>query len=273
VSRTDQRRNLSTFDVEGRALAYCEAGEGIPILWIHGYPLSGEIFRDQTAIAGARHVIPDLFGFGRSAPPPGAMTMDRYANHVLALADGLSLDRFVVAGLSMGGYVALAVQRAASHRIDGMILIDTRATADTPEGRSGRMDSIAEVESAGTSGIVERMLPQLIATDDPDIRNAVLSIMESASPEGVIAALGAMADRPDSTGDLRALHKPALVIVGELDAITPPEVAASMAATLTDATLVTIPGAGHLTTLEAPELVNDAVADWLSQRVTSGAPA
>ena len=231
------------------------------ILWIHGYPLSSRIFEPQRAIAGAEHVMPDLPGFG-SAPPPasGDWAIDDYARHALAATGE---RRVIVAGLSMGGYVAFAAARLAPERVAGLILLDTRETADSDEARQGRYKAINQVQREGVRPIVESMLPKMLTAAAPDVmKSAVREIMMSSSPEGVMAALRAMAARADSSPLLPRLPR-ALVIVGEEDAITPPSDSARMAAAIPDACLVTIAGAAHLANYERADEVNAAVEAWL----------
>lgn len=258
--------------IRGSDLAWTESGRGIPVLWIHGYPLSSAVFERQLAIEGFRHIVPDLRGFGASPPPSGALTIDDYARDCLALLDHLGIASTVVAGLSMGGYVALALRRIAPRRVNGMILIDTRSTADTDEGRRARAKSIAEVEAAGTAPLIETMLPQLLASSAHEVVSAVRSIMESASIPGVVEALRAMAARPDSTGLLSSIDVPTLVVVGEHDVITPPDAARRLAESIPGARLVEIPGAGHLTPIESPEPFNRAILEFLSERFGGSTP-
>lgn len=264
--------NVNHATIRGSDLAWIERGRGIPILWIHGYPLSSTIFEHQLAIEGFRHVAPDLRGFGASTPPSAGLTIDDYARDCLALLDHLGIASAVVAGLSMGGYVALAFRRIAPHRVNGMIFIDTRASADTDDGRRARAESIAEAETAGTTPLIETMLPLLLASPAPEVVSAVRSIMESASIAGVVAALRAMAARPDSTEMLSSIDVPTLVVVGEHDVITPPDVARRLADSIPGARLVEIAGAGHLTPIESPGPFNRAIVEFSSGCLDGGAP-
>ena len=191
---------------------------------------------------------------------PPLATIDDYARFVLDQVEG----KAVFAGFSMGGYIALAIARLAPERLDGLILIDTRETADTPEARKGRYDTIAKVREQGTGVVVDSMLPKMLTPDAPeDMRAHVREIMSSASPEFVIAALGAMAERPDSSDVLPRITVPTLILVGDQDTITPPSDAERMAKNIPNAQLVTIAGAAHLSTVEKAEEVNEAVAGFL----------
>lgn len=243
-----------------------DLGTGTPILWIHGFPLSSVIFEDQLAIEGVRHIMPDLPGFGQSRATGGDVSIDEYARMMIDLLDHRGIDRAVVAGLSMGGYIALAIARLAPQRLRGLILIDTRETPDDASAREGRFASIEKVRRQGISPVVEAMLPKMIVPEAPEaLRTRVRSIMESASAEGVTAALRAMAMRHDSTSVLPALSVPALVVVGDRDPVTPPSDAERMAAAIPHAKLVPIANAAHLSNMEHPEEFNKAVREFVAR--------
>lgn len=243
-----------------------DVGQGTAILWIHGFPLSSAIFEPQLAIRGGRHVIPDLPGFGQSRAGVGPMTVDDYARIALDQLDHRGIDRAVLAGMSMGGYICMAAARLAPARIAGLILIDTRETADDEKTRQGRYDTIEKVKREGVGPVVESMLPKMVTAAAPqELKDRVREIMSSASVEGTIAALGALATRPDSTATLRTLKAPALIVVGEDDPITPPADAARMAALMPHARLVQLPNAAHLANMEQAEAFNREVTMWLAR--------
>jgi 3-oxoadipate enol-lactonase len=242
-----------------------DLGEGTPILWVHGFPLSSGVFEDQLAIRGVRHIMPDLPGFGASRANVGDVTIDDYARIVLDLLDHRGIDRAVLAGLSMGGYVCLAIARLAPERLRGLILIDTKEKPDDDTARNGRFASIEKVKREGTAPVVEAMLPKMLTPDAPaPLRERVREIMTSASPAGVIAALRAMAVRPDSTPVLPSIAAPTLILVGDGDVITPASDAQRMAAAIPRARLVVIHGAAHLSNLEKPEEFNRAVSGFVA---------
>ena len=246
-----------------------DVGDGIPVLWIHGYPLSSAVYAPQEAIPGVRHVIPDLPGFGSAPPPAGEMTIEDYAEGILRIMDEKGIRSAVVAGLSMGGYIALSLARQSMERLCGLILIDTRETPDTPEARAKRFESIEAVRAEGTGSVVEAMLPKMLTEatmkEDAEKATAVRRIMESASNEGVIAALGAMARRGDASAFLPRIEVPTLVVVGREDAITPPPEAERMRSAIPGADLVTIEGAAHLSNFERPDEFNSAVSRFLQR--------
>jgi pimeloyl-ACP methyl ester carboxylesterase len=243
-----------------------DLGEGTPIVWIHGFPLASSIYEQQLAIRSVRHVMPDLPGFGQSRPDGSAeMSIDGYARIVVDLLDQRGIDRAVFAGFSMGGYICFGIARIAPQRMRGLILIDTKETADTPEAKKGRYDSIAKVKESGIRSIVDAMLPKMLTAQAPrEMRDRVREIMSSSTPEGVIAALGAMATRPDSTPQLQEIAVPTLIVVGEEDPITPPADAERMAAAISGARLTRVAGAAHLSNYEKPVEVNRAIAAFVS---------
>lgn len=229
------------------------------ILWLHGFPLTSRIFEKQRAIGGVEHVMPDL---------PALETMDDYARFAVAQLDARGIDRATVAGLSMGGYICFAVWRLFPERVNGLILIDTRETADTEEARKGRYETIAKVEQQGVQAVADAMLPKMVTSEE--LKPEVREIMMSASPEYVKAALRAMAERPDSSSLLPSMTVPTLVIVGEEDTITPPSDAERMASAIPGARLVRIAGAAHLSNYEKPDEVNEAVQSASAPRSGSG---
>lgn len=243
-----------------------DLGEGTPILWIHGFPFASSIYEGQLPIRNVRHVMPDLPGFGQSRPVGDEISMDTYARLMIDLLDHRGIDRAIFAGLSMGGYICFAMARLAPQRMRGLILIDTRETADTEEARKGRYDSIEKVKREGVKPLVDSMLPKMLTPYAPrEMRDRVREIMSSASPDGVVAALGAMATRPDSSPLLPTIQVPTLILVGEEDPITPPADAERMATAIPRAQLVRIPGAAHASNVEKAAEVNRAVAGFVAR--------
>lgn len=259
-----------------RTVRYLEAGSGRACILLHAFPLSADQWLPQLhrVPAGWRLIAPDVRGFrgvGQAFQDVGLdqATMASHAADVLQLMNHLDVDRAVVGGLSMGGYIALAVARAAPGRLDGLVLADTKAGADSEDGRAARDATIARVRAEGVDALAEAMLPKLLGEttrrDQPDLVDAVRMLIARNTPEAVVSALGAMKTRPDSAPLLPALGCPALVVCGEEDVLTPPAESDAMAAALPSATTVLIPGAGHLSNLEAPLAFNQALADFLGR--------
>ena len=258
--------------VRGIDMAYDDTGgSGVPLLLVHGFPLDRTLWAAQVrGLADvARVIAPDLRGFGESAQsvPTGAVTMDTYADDLRALLDALGVKSTVIAGLSMGGYITFAFYRKNAGRVRGLILADTKAGPDTPEGKKGRDDNAALARAQGSVAVGDKMMPKLLtpttATERPFIAGAVRSMMARQSVEGVVAALMAIRDRPDSTPTLAEIAVPTLVITGAEDTLIPPQEAEAMQDAIRGAQLVSIPGAGHLANFEAPDAFNHAVRDFL----------
>lgn len=217
------------------------------------------MFERQRAIEGVQHVMFDLPGFGSEPPSSAIRSIDDYARFVLDRVPGTA----TFAGFSMGGYIALAIARLAPERMDGLILIDTRETADTEEARKGRFETIEKVRQQGIAPVVESMLPKMLTADAPQSdRDRVREIMNTSTAEGVMAALEAMAGRQDSSSVLPAIEVPALIVVGDRDAITPPSDAQRMSRAIPNAKLVTIAGAAHLSNFEKAEDFNRAIRNF-----------
>lgn len=265
-----------------------------PLVLLHAFPLDSRMWegvRGRLA-AHTRLITPDLRGQGRTELPAGDREPDLAdaAADVVAMLDRIGLDRVVLGGCSMGGYVTMAVLRAAPERVAGVVLLDTKAEADGPAARENRHRVAEQAEQEGIQGwLAAEMLPNLLAAgaDSPDAREVpadgdareaegergvhrsdvvrhTRDLIDAQTPAGVAWAQRAMANRPDSTGTLRVTTVPALVLVGEHDALTGPDDARRMAATLSASSLVTVPNAGHLSPMEAPETVADAISAWLA---------
>lgn len=244
-------------------------GSGTPLLFLHAFPLQKAMWEPVLdRLEGQAALALDLPGFGGSSPVPETPSMARYAAGIAALLEALGLERVVLCGLSMGGYLAFALWRHQRERVAGMILADTRAGADTPQAREGRFSLIARLKEEGSRAAVAN-LPNLVGPTTREGQPGLLEKLERwvvANPaEGIAAASQAMAERPDSTALLPEIQVPALVVVGEEDGVTPPEEAKAMAAALPQADLVRIPAAGHLTALEQPDAFAHAVKGFLDR--------
>ena len=256
-----------------RKTRYLEAGAGWPVLLIHGFPLNAEMWRPQLERVpdGWRFVAPDLRGFGPAAAPgPEAApaTVDDFAGDLVVLLDRLHIDRAVIGGLSMGGYVTFALFRRSPERFSGIVLADTKSPADTPEGREGRRKMIELVRASGASAVADQMLPKLLGatstTARPELQAQVRRMIESTSVPAIAGALEALSTRPDSTPDLARITYPALIVVGAEDVLTPVADAEAMDRRIARSSLVVLPGAGHLSNLESPDAFSKALADFLA---------
>lgn len=253
-------------------LAFTDQGAGPVVVLLHGFPLNRSMWDNQVqALSGSYRVIaPDLRGHGESPAPDGVYQMESMADDVVELLDGLGIeDQVALGGLSMGGYVALALTLKYPKRVRGLMLLDTRAEADSAEAAEGREESAKAIHEAGTaSSVVEGMVAKLFAEstlkENRGLVETFRSLMLETPAAGVIGALRGMAVRPDQTGRLGEIKVPSLVVVGEHDVITPPEGARRMADALPSSQFEIVPGAGHLSPCENPEAVNAAILKFLS---------
>jgi YbgC/YbaW family acyl-CoA thioester hydrolase len=266
-------RDVQRVAVAGGELAVDVRGNGPTVLFVHGYPLDRTLWRHQLAGLGRwRRIAPDLRGFGASAqaaPDPAMWSLGAYSDDLVAVLDALGVERTVVCGLSMGGYIALDFVRRYAARVSALVLMDTKAEADTEEGRRARDEMAALALAEGAGAIAARMLPKLVAeatrASQPETVTHAREMMEGADPRGIAAALRAMRDRADSRELLPRIAVPTLVLGGAEDQLTPPVVMRALAAGIPGARYEEVVAAGHLAPLEQPLAVNRLVAEFLEQ--------
>lgn len=245
-------------------LPHDDLGRGAPLVLLHAYPFDRRLFAPQREAlpAHVRLILPDLHGFGAAASSPVA-TLEEQADAVARLLDHLGLEKATVAGVSMGGYTVLAFLERHAARLSGIGLLNTRATADTPEAAQARRAGAALARTDGVAaavaGLRARMITDATRKAHPELDATLDGWMRDQPAEGVAGALLAMAARPDRTELLRPLRIPALVVAGDADPIVPPEESAAMARAIPGAEFVLVPGTAHLAHLEQPEVVNAAL--------------
>lgn len=258
-----------------RSVRYLESGSGRTLLLLHAFPLSADQWLPQLQRVppGWRFIAPDLRGFRGMGPAfedlgLSGLTIEDYADDVLALMTHLEIEDAAVAGLSMGGYVAFAMLRRARERVNALVLSNTRAIADSSQARDARAASIALVQREGAAGIAREMRAKLLGEStrrgQPDLEEAVTRLILVNAPDAIIAALGALRDRPDSTSLLPSIAVPTLVTAGDEDSIVNLAESHSMQQAIPGSTLVTLPRTGHLGNLEAPGPWNAAVDTFLA---------
>jgi len=256
-------------ETERVALAVEDHGEGVPVVLLHGFPLSSEIWAPiRTAVEQvARLITPDLRGFGGSDAPQDGYDLDSVAGDVIELADRLGLARFVLGGHSMGGYVALRVAARHPGRLAGLVLVDTRAEADAPEARERRDAAIARIQGGESDAFLDEFVPNLVGPSTrgraPRLLAELRAIAGEIPPHVLAGCLAGMRDRPDSSALLASLDVPTLVLVGAEDTATPPACARAMAAALPRAELVEVPLAGHTPSVERPITTAEALLAFL----------
>lgn len=256
--------------VNGTMLYYREAGEGRLAVFIHGFPFDHSLWLDQ--LAGLAHVrrcvAVDLRGFGRSDPlVEGTLSMEVLADDVAELVGAVGGDQADIVGLSMGGFVALALWELRPAVVRSLTLADTRAAAETPEGRQRRDQMAEKLLSDGREALAAGVVGSMLGPNPtPQVRARVRSMVEGTRYETIVAALNGMRDRADRTHLLPTIDVPALVIGGEQDPSSPPAQMRALAKQIPGARTVIVPGAGHLTPIEQPAPVNEALIELFEGR-------
>ncbi len=251
------------------ALEVEDHGEGVPVVLLHGFPLSSEIWRPiRPALEPvARLITPDLRGFGGSDASEGDYDVETMADDVLRLADTLDIDRFVLGGHSMGGYVALRIAACQQARLLGLLLLNTRAEADGLEARARRNASIDWIRRRGSAEFLADFVPNLLGAATrrraPRFVEELLLLATEVPDHVLIGCLAGLRDRPDSTPLLPGIEVPTLVVVGGDDTITPLRGAEAMARALPNATLAVIPEAGHTPMVERPVTTAEVISTFL----------
>ena len=257
--------------INGVTVGYTDQGNGTPLVFIHAFPLSKTMWQPQVdAMKDSYRVITiDLGGHGESDIILLNDTLDGYAKDIIRLLDHLGIAQAVFVGLSMGGYTLFSIYRHYANRVKAMVLADTRAQADTEEGKAGRQSMAELAFKDGASAIADIMLPKLLAPSTIEHRHEIVEqvrqMILQTSTAGIVVDLVAMAARPDSTDLLSTISCPTLVIVGEDDQATPVAESQYLAHRIPEATLVTIPQAGHLSNFEQPAAFNQALGTFLEK--------
>ncbi|HEX5207999.1 MAG TPA: alpha/beta hydrolase [Steroidobacteraceae bacterium] len=257
--------------LNGIDLAFEEIGGGRQaLLLIHGHPFDHTMWQPQfepIAELGWHIIAPDLRGYGASDIDGAMTTLDIFARDQLALLDHLGIAQAVVAGLSMGGQIAMEICRSAPERVTGVVLAATFPQAETELGKQQRRATAERLVTEGMTAYAAEMLPKMLAAraiqTHPDVAEHVLRMMQSAPPAGAAAALRGRAERPDYARTLEQLDRPSLIVIGEEDAFTAREDADRMHLLLKGSRLLRLPGVGHMPNLEQPQAFNTALADFL----------
>lgn len=264
---------MPSLDLDGGRLSYRDSGgEGTPVLLVHGFPFTSELWDPQFTALGKkfRLIAPDLRGYGRSTSTtdPSSYSMRLFADDLRALLAHLEVERVVLGGLSMGGYIAFEFLRLAPSSVHALVLADTRPDPDSSEVRARREAQQEQVAAAGGGSLVDPMTQALLSDETRRERPQVVAALEALMAQEDAAWIGgleAMKGRIDSTPDLGGISVPTLILVGEHDSLAPPEVARGMSERITGSRLVVIEGAGHVSNLEAPEAFNAALESFLDE--------
>ncbi|MDQ6611487.1 MAG: alpha/beta hydrolase [Gemmatimonadota bacterium] len=259
-------------ELNGVQIGYDDVGTGTPVVFIHGFPHDRTLWSQQIDMLSmqVRCVAPDLRGFGESGGDERT-SIDQYADDVAGLMTHLQIERAVICGLSMGGYVAMCMWRRHSDRVLALALCDTRYGADSDDGKQKRNDLIALARRDGSAAVaanqITGMLGKTTREKRPDVVAATKAMMERASVVAIVGALTAMRDREDSRASLATVTVPTLVVVGDEDVLTPVAEAQSIVSALSPAAaarLEVIEGSGHATCIERPAAVTHVLADFLA---------
>jgi pimeloyl-ACP methyl ester carboxylesterase len=255
-------------EINGVQIAFTDQGTGVPILFVHGFPLNRAIWESQVESLSSsfRIITVDLRGHGESDAPLWRYSMEMFADDLAALMDHLAIKQAVMTGLSMGGYVLFAFYRKYRERVRGLILADTRASSDTPKVREGRFQMAQTAHREGIGPVADAMIPHLLSPQTirnrPEQAEKVREIILQNSPAGIAGDLMAMAERPDSTLLLSELKCPVMVMVGKEDVSTSPQEVGEMAGKIPGGRLEIIANAGHLSNFENPDEFNRVVKNF-----------
>jgi pimeloyl-ACP methyl ester carboxylesterase len=239
------------------------AGDGPAMLLLHAFPLDGRMWRRQIDDLAADHrlLAPDMPGFGGSQRPEGAPNLDDWAHRVVASCKAAGVESALVAGCSMGGYLAFAIHRLYPHFARAFVLIDTRATVDSQDARRTRYEMVERARHEGTSFLTTTEPPVSPHTKSqrPDVMAAIVEMMRDATPVGVMGAQRAMASRKDARGVAASIRVPCAVLYGLDDPVIPRAEAEQLAQLIPGAAFVPIQNAGHLPPIETPDEVTSAL--------------
>lgn len=254
--------------INGSTIHYIEAGQGKPVVLVHGFPLDGRIWAGQIKHLAERYrvIVPDLHGFGdsRAADPSSMQSMACDMHELCAQLNALPA---AVGGLSMGGYVAMQWYRDYRADIAALMLLDTRAQADTLQGKAGRDQMVKLVEAQGAGAVADALMEKMLAPENflanGEVARQLHQIMASQSVDAIRWSLVAMRDRLDSGALLASISCPTLLLFGQYDAITPPSTGEQLQSVIAGSQLQVIADAGHITTMEKPDEVAQTLRDFL----------
>jgi 3-oxoadipate enol-lactonase len=261
--------------VNNLTVSYNDEGpeEAPVIIFIHGFPFNMCMWEKQVnALKDNYRVIAyDVRGHGKSEAGSGAFSIELFASDLMGLMDKLELDKAIVCGLSMGGYIALNAIQKHPDRFDALVLCDTQCTADTPEGKEKRMKTIESIKENGVEGYANESINHLFAPETYTNKQkeiaAVREMIVNTSIESLCKTLDALASRNETCGKLQDIKAPVLIMVGNEDRITPPAVSRLMDAKIENSAMFTIVHAGHVSSMENPEAFNEQLKKFL-QKVT-----
>ena len=259
--------------INGDPFYYTEMGDpaSSPVLFVHGFPFSHKMWLHQLEVVGRRHRVLayDIRGHGESFVGDGQYSVEGHVDDLFSLLDHLALKQVIIVGLSMGGYITLRALERSPERFKAVVLCDTRSEADTNEAKLKRFANVALVKKEGSAVFAEGFLKAVFAAKSFEIRkdavSAIREIMVRTSPLSIAGTLLALASRTDTSASLGAIKVPTLILVGELDPITPPAAAESMHKAIHGSELFVVPHAAHMSNLENPEFFDEKLLGFLQR--------
>jgi len=251
-------------------LSYDEAGEGVvPIIFLHGFPFDKNMWQGQLDFLkdSYRIILCDIRGFGKSTDEKSTLSMDLFADDLIAFMDALNIEKAVVCGLSMGGFISLNAIERFPERFVGLILCDTQCIADSPEVKAKRYKTIDEINANGASGFNERFIKSVFSKHSLENKKGLvdqLSAVVFANNDHIIKqGLTALAERAETCSSLGRISTPTMILCGREDTVTPLMQSIHMRASIEGALLHVIDQAGHVSNLEQPDEFNDHLRSFL----------
>jgi pimeloyl-ACP methyl ester carboxylesterase len=258
-------------DVNGVTICYDDLGTGmIPVLFIHGFPFDKSSWQPQMEfLKNAQRIIAyDIRGFGKSTADNEKPSMSLFADDLIKLMDALEIDKAVVCGLSMGGYILLNAVNRYPERFKAIILSDTQCIADSPEGKEKRYKTIEHIEAGGLNDFADGFIKNVFCQESLDIKKELVekikTIVLTTAPATIAATLAGLAERSETCSSLNKISVPALILCGKEDKVTPLAQSEILHQHITGSTLHSIAQAGHLSNLEQPEIFNQQLTKFIS---------
>ncbi|MBL7856383.1 MAG: alpha/beta hydrolase [Cyclobacteriaceae bacterium] len=260
-----------TIALDKITLSYDDVGDGdIPVIFLHGYPFDKTMWRGQLDfLQSSNRLIPcDIRGFGKSIDEESKLSIDLFADDLIHLMDKLSIDKAIVCGLSMGGFIALNAMKRFPDRFEALILCDTQCIADTPEVKAKRYKTIDEIESSGVTifneGFIKSVFHSDSITNKKEVVEELRRVVFSNSKHGIVQGLVALAERSETCSTLNEITVPVLIICGREDEVTPLSQSELMHEAIKESILQVIDKAGHVSNLEHPDIFNEHLLEFLT---------
>ncbi len=267
--------NSSSVEVNNSTISYNDVGEGsIPIIFLHGFPFNKSMWNDQLDTLKSEHraIALDLRGFGKSTNENLKLSMDLYGQDLIAFLDKLKIDKAIICGLSMGGYIALNAMKNFPDRFKALILCDTQCNADSAEGKEKRYKTIEQIKREGTADFNENFIKSVFYPDSlknkQEVVESLRNVVTANSKEAITAGLGALAERSETCTSLNIIRVPTLIICGREDELTPLAQSEYIQKHIDGSVLRVIANAGHVSNLEQPEEFNKYLTDFLDSLKT-----